>query len=165
MSSAQFPIDDDPRDEGRLADLTSAGMWTTAGLVGVAMFAAARLAARPSARRARPIAGAGVLWGLISLVLWLTRSTMSIGARAVVTVTTAPLVAAAIWASGGATSFLGPLLLFMSLFIGYFFPPRLAWPLVALFAGVFATPLLYDPARCRDRISRPRGRLRGRDRG
>jgi hypothetical protein len=25
---------DDPRDEGPLADLTSAGMWTTAGLIG-----------------------------------------------------------------------------------------------------------------------------------
>jgi Ca2+-binding RTX toxin-like protein len=29
---------DDPRDEGALADLTSAGMWSTAGLVGAAMF-------------------------------------------------------------------------------------------------------------------------------
>ena len=70
---------------------------------------------------------------------------MSLRSRAVVTATTAPLVAAAIWASGGATSFLGPLLLFTSLFIAYFFPPRMAWPLVALFAGVYATPLLYDP--------------------
>jgi hypothetical protein len=86
-----------------------------------------------------------VLWGAISLVLYLTGATMSLASRAVVTATTAPLVVAAIWASGGANSFLGPLLLFTSLFIAYFFPPRLAWPLVALFAGVYATPLLYDP--------------------
>ena len=144
MSSAQFPIDEDPRDEGRLADLVSAGMWTTAGLVGLALFALPG-SSHDHLLVGITVAGAGVLWGVISLVLYLTRSTMSIRARAVVTATSAPVVATAIWASGGATSFLGPLLLFMSLFIGYFFPPRMAWPLVALFAGVFATPLLYDP--------------------
>ena len=144
MSSAQYPIDEDPRDEGPLADLVSAGMWTTAGLVGAAMFA---LPGSPHAHLAEglAVAGAAVTWGLISLVLYLTRRTMSLHARAVVTSMTAPVVVAAIWASGGANSFLGPLLLFTSLFIAYFFPPRLAWPLVALFAGVYATPLLYDP--------------------
>jgi diguanylate cyclase (GGDEF)-like protein len=143
MSSARYFIDDDPRDEGRLADLVSAGMWTTAGLVGGAMFA---LPGSTHAHLAEglAIAAAAVAWGLISLVLYLARATMSLGTRAVVTAGTAPLVAAAIWASGGADSFLGPLLLFTSLFIAYFFPPRLAWPLVALFAFVFATPLFYD---------------------
>jgi hypothetical protein len=97
-----------------------------------------------------------VLWGAISLVLYLTGATMSLASRAVVTATTAPLVVAAIWASGGANSFLGPLLLFTSLFIAYFFPPRLAWPLVALFAGVYATPLLYDPSRSRPPTPRVR---------
>ena len=144
MSSADYPIYEDPRDEGRLADLVSAGMWTTAGLVGAAMFA---LPGSPHAHllEGLAVAGAAVLWGAISLVLYLTRATMSLRSRAAVTATTAPLVAAAIWASGGANSFLGPLLLFTSLFIAYFFPPRMAWPLVALFAGVYATPLLYDP--------------------
>jgi diguanylate cyclase (GGDEF)-like protein len=143
MSTVRHSLDDDPRDEGPLADLVSAGMWTTAGLVGGAMFAL------PGSTHAHlgeglAVAAAAVAWGLISLVLYVTRTTMSLGARAVVTATTAPLVTTAIWASGGAGSFLGPLLLFTSLFIAYFFPPRLAWPLVALFAGVYATPLLYD---------------------
>jgi diguanylate cyclase (GGDEF)-like protein len=71
---------------------------------------------------------------------------MSIGPRAIVTACTAPIVGAAIWASGGASSFLQPLLFFTVLFIAYFFPARLAWPLVALFAFVYATPLFYDPA-------------------
>jgi diguanylate cyclase (GGDEF)-like protein len=139
-----YPTYEDPRDEGRLADLVSAGMWTTAGLVGAAMFA---LPGSPHAHllEGLAIAGAAVLWGAISLVLYLTRATMSLRSRAVVTATTAPLVAAAIWASGGANSYLAPLLLFTSLFIAYFFPPRYSWPLVALFAGVYATPLLYDP--------------------
>jgi diguanylate cyclase (GGDEF)-like protein len=139
-----YPTYEDPRDEGRLADLVSAGMWTTAGLVGAAMFA---LPGSPRAHllEGLAVAGAAVLWGAISLVLYLSRATMSLRSRAVVTATTAPLVTAAIWASGGANSYLAPLLLFTSLFIAYFFPPRLSWPLVALFAGVYATPLLYDP--------------------
>jgi diguanylate cyclase (GGDEF)-like protein len=139
-----YPIYEDPRDEGRLADLVSAGMWTTAGLVGAAMFA---LPGSPRAHllEGLAVAGAAVLWGAISLILYLTRATMSLRSRALVTATTAPLVTAAIWASGGANSYLAPLLLFTSLFIAYFFPPRLSWPLVALFAGVYATPLLYDP--------------------
>ena len=37
------------------------------------------------------------------------------------------------------------MLLFTALFIAYFFPPRLAWPLVALFCGAFFSPLAYDP--------------------
>ena len=70
MSSAQYPIDEDPRDEGPLADLVSAGMWTTAGLLGAAMFA---LPGSPHAHLAEglAVAGAAVAWGLISLVLYL----------------------------------------------------------------------------------------------
>ena len=138
-------IDDDSRDEGRLADLTSAGMWTTTGLVGATMFL---LPGSPQDHvdAGLAIAGFAVLWGLISLLLWAKRWTMSIGARTIVTAGTAPIVAAAIWASGGATSFLQPLLLFTALFVAYFFPPRLAWPLVAVFGLTFTTPLLYDSA-------------------
>jgi diguanylate cyclase (GGDEF)-like protein len=136
---------DDPRDEGPLADLTSAGMWTTAGLIGAGMFLL------PGSPREHLTAGllialAAVLWGAVSLLLWHKRWTMSLPQRAIVTAGTAPLVTAAIWASGGATSFLQPLLLFTALFISYFFPPRLAWPLVAVFAVVYSSPLFYDPS-------------------
>jgi diguanylate cyclase (GGDEF)-like protein len=134
---------DDPRDEGPLADLTSAGMWTTAGLVGAAMYL---LPGSPHEHLAfgLVIAAAAVLWGAASLLLWRRRWTMSLATRALVTAVTAPVVTAAIWASGGASSFLQPLLLFTALFISYFFPPRLAWPLMGLFAFVYSTPLLYD---------------------
>ena len=135
---------DDPRDEGPLADLTSAGMWTTAGLIGASMYL---LPGSPHEHLGYGllIAAAAMLWGAVSLLLWHKRWTMSLATRAVVTMGTAPLVAAAIWASGGASSFIQPLLLFTALFISYFFPPRLAWPLMALFAFVYSTPLLYDP--------------------
>jgi diguanylate cyclase (GGDEF)-like protein len=144
MAPKPSPTHEDPRDEGRLADLVSAGMWSTSGVVGAAMFL---LPGSPHEHLAEGLAigGAAVLWGLISLVLYLRHWTMSIASRALVTATTAPIVITAMWASGGASSFLGPMLIFTALFIAYFFPPRLAWPLVALFAFVFATPLLYDP--------------------
>jgi diguanylate cyclase (GGDEF)-like protein len=35
-------------------------------------------------------------------------------------------------------------MIFTVLFIAYFFPPRLAWPLNVLFIYTFATPLFYD---------------------
>jgi diguanylate cyclase (GGDEF)-like protein len=144
MAALRHPSDEDPRDEGRLADLTSAGMWTTSGLVGAAMFL---LPGSPHEHLAvgLAVAGVAVLWGLTSLLLYVRRWTMSLGARALVTAGAAPVVAAAIWASGGASSFLDPLLLFTALFVAYFFPPRLAWPLVGLYVLVYATPLLYDP--------------------
>jgi diguanylate cyclase (GGDEF)-like protein len=136
---------DDPRDEGPLADLVSAGMWSTAGLVGAVMFL---LPGSPQEHLAAGLAVAAfaIAWGVISLVMYRSGWSMSIGARAVVTATTAPIVGAAIWASGGASSFLQPLMFFTVLFVAYFFPARLAWPLVILFAFVYATPLFYDAA-------------------
>jgi len=136
-------FEDDPRDEGPLADLTSAGMWTTAGVVGASMFL---LPGSPHERLGTglAIAAFAILWGAVSFLLYRRGWTMSIGVRAVVTATCAPVVCAAIWASGGASSFLQPLLFFTVLFIAYFFPARLAWPLVGLFAFAYATPLLYD---------------------
>jgi diguanylate cyclase (GGDEF)-like protein len=71
---------------------------------------------------------------------------MTIGRRAVVTASMMPIVALALWASGGVNSYLQPVLLFTALFLAYFFPPRLGCPLVALFVCAYATPLLYDPA-------------------
>jgi diguanylate cyclase (GGDEF)-like protein len=136
---------DDPRDEGPLADLVSAGMWTTAGLVGAFMFL---LPGSPHEHLAAglSIAGFAVAWGAVSLAMYLSGRSMSIGVRAVVTAGTTPIVGAAIWASGGASSFLQPLMFFTVLFVAYFFPARLAWPLVIMFAFVYATPLFYDPA-------------------
>ena len=136
---------DDPRAEGPLADLTSAGMWSTAGVVGAVMFL---LPGSPHEHLAAglAIAAFAIAWGIASFVMYRSGWSMSLGTRAVVTAGTAPIVGLAIWASGGASSFLQPLLFFTVLFIAYFFPARLAWPLVALFAFVYATPLLYDPA-------------------
>jgi diguanylate cyclase (GGDEF)-like protein len=100
---------------------------------------------RPHLTVALTLAGFAAAWGVVSLWLGFTRRTMRIGQRAAVTALMMPVVALALWATGGAHSYLQPVLLFTALFIAYFFPPRLAWPLVALFSAAFFSPLAYDP--------------------
>ena len=137
--------DEDPRDEGPLADLTSGALWTTAGVVGTLALLL------PGAERdhlvwALGIAALATAWGLVSFVLWHRRLTMSIGRRAVVTAASLPLVGVALWATGGKESFVQPFMLFTALFIAYFFPPRFGWPLTGLFVATYASPLLYESA-------------------
>jgi diguanylate cyclase (GGDEF)-like protein len=138
-------VDDDPREEGALADLTSGALWTTAGVVGTIALAL------PGAERdhvgwALAVAALATAWGLVSFVLWRRRLTMGIGRRAVVTAASLPIVGVALWATGGKESFVQPFMLFTALFIAYFFPPRLGWPLTALFVATYASPLLYEDA-------------------
>lgn len=91
------------------------------------------------------LAGFAIAWGLFSLHMGLHwKQPMSIERRALVTAAMMPVVGVALWATGGAQSFIAPVLLFTTLFVAYFFPPRLAWPLVALFVLAYATPLIYD---------------------
>jgi diguanylate cyclase (GGDEF)-like protein len=130
-------------DDGPLPDLTSGVMWTATGLFGASV-----LALPGSDRRhmliALLLAGFAVGWGLFSLHLASRGRGMSVGTRALVTAGTMPVVALSLWATGGATSFVQPVMIFTALFISYFFPPRLAWPLNLLFVYAYATPLAYD---------------------
>ncbi|MBX5468418.1 MAG: GGDEF domain-containing protein [Thermoleophilaceae bacterium] len=131
--------------DGPLADLTAGVMWLIAaatGLLGLAL---------PGSDRSHLGWALGLVafasaWGCVELALGIRSLTMRIGTRAWVTAAMLPVVALALWATGGADSYLQPLLLFTALFIAYFFPPRLAWPLVALFVLAYATPLAYDGA-------------------
>jgi diguanylate cyclase (GGDEF)-like protein len=132
-----------PYDDGPLPDLTSGLMWFATGLFGlVAQWLPGTEAEH--ALLVYVLCVFALAWGVISLVLGVYGWTMSLNARAGVTAGMMPLVALALWGSGGASSYLQPVLLFTALFIGWFFPPRLAWPLVALFLCTYASPLLYD---------------------
>jgi diguanylate cyclase (GGDEF)-like protein len=135
--------DGDPWDDGPLPDLTSGVMWTATGVLGAVVLAL------PGSHRdhivlALALAGFAVGWGLFSLYMASRGGGMGVGMRALVTAATMPVVALSLWATGGATSFLQPVMIFTVLFISYFFPPRLAWPLNVLFVYAFATPLFYD---------------------
>jgi diguanylate cyclase (GGDEF)-like protein len=134
----------DPYDDGPLPDLTSGLMWFATGLFGLIV----QWLPGTEAEHVNLVFGLcafALAWGAFSVVLGLRNWTMAIGPRAAVTAVMMPVVGIALWATGGATSFLQPLLLFTALFIGWFFPPRLAWPLVVLFLATYASPLVYDP--------------------
>jgi diguanylate cyclase (GGDEF)-like protein len=135
--------DGDVFDDGPLPDLTSGVMWTATGLIGSAVLLLPG-SDREHALVALALGGFAVAWGVFSLYLAARGKGMTVGRRALVTACTMPSVALSLWATGGATSFIQPVMIFTALFISYFFPPRLAWPLNALFVYAYATPLFYD---------------------
>jgi diguanylate cyclase (GGDEF)-like protein len=136
--------DGDPYDDGPLPDLTSGLMWLATAVVGIGV------QALPGTDHAHMGWVVGLCcfafaWGALSVVFGVRGWIMPLGQRAVVTGLMMPVVALALWATGGATSYLQPVLLFTAMFVAWFFPPPMAWPLVALLVGAFASPLLYDP--------------------
>jgi diguanylate cyclase (GGDEF)-like protein len=136
--------DGDPYDDGPLPDLTSGIMWIVTAVVGLAVRALP--GTDPSHKGwVLVLAGFAFVWGVTSVVLGLRGWIMSLGQRAVVTAVMMPVVVLALWATGGATSYLQPVLLFTVLFVAWFFPSPYAWPLVGLLACAYASPLLYDP--------------------
>ena len=141
--SRPLHTDGNPWDDGPLPDFTSGLMWTATGVFGAAALML------PGSDRGHIAWALGlgffaVAWGLFSLAMAARGRGMALGMRALVTATMMPVVALSLWATGGATSFIQPVMIFTALFISYFFPPRLAWPLMALFGYAYATPLFYD---------------------
>jgi diguanylate cyclase (GGDEF)-like protein len=137
--------DGDPYDDGPLPDLTSGLMWLATGIVGLAVHL---LPGTDGSRMGwvYALCGFACAWGVISVVLGLRRVIMPLGQRALVTAAMMPVVGLGLWASGGATSYLQPVMLFVVLFVAWFFPPTMAWPLVGLLVAVYASPMLYDSA-------------------
>jgi diguanylate cyclase (GGDEF)-like protein len=136
--------DGDPYDDGPLPDLTSGAMWSATAIVGLAV------QALPGTHHEHMawvfgLCAFALAWGTISIVLGLRGRIMPLGERALVTAAMMPVVGVALWATGGATSYLQPVLLFVVLFVAWFFPPAMSWSLVGLLVAVYASPLLYDP--------------------
>ncbi len=141
--SRPLHADGNPWDDGPLPDFTSGLMWTATGVFGgVAL-------ALPGSDRSHVVLALAlgffaIVWGAFCLVMASRGRGMAIEMRALVTAVMMPVVALSLWATGGSTSFIQPVMIFTALFISYFFPPRLAWPLMALFGVAYSTPLLYD---------------------
>ena len=135
--------DGDPYDDGPLPDLMSGLMWFATGVNGLVVQWLPGTAL-VHVNWVFGLCGFALAWGAFSLFLGLRGWTMSLRRRAVLTAAFMPMVAVALWATGGASSYMQPVLLFTALFVGWFFPPRLAWPLVALFLVAYASPLFYD---------------------
>jgi diguanylate cyclase (GGDEF)-like protein len=90
------------------------------------------------------LSGAILFYGVASALGWLAwgrASMQTLGAGMVVTI---PVVGLAIYLTGGAISFVQPMLVTLLLYAAFFFPARWAWPLSIELILVAGTPLLYD---------------------
>jgi diguanylate cyclase (GGDEF)-like protein len=84
------------------------------------------------------------LYGLASVVGWIPWERASIDALAVGMVLTVPVAGLAIYMTGGALSYIEPLLVCPLLYAAFFFPERWAWPLTLELIVVAGAPLIYD---------------------
>jgi diguanylate cyclase (GGDEF)-like protein len=99
-----------------------------------------------------PHGHAALFWGLVALTVGyaaacVTRAIpwdrVSLSGHAVAVTALQPVVAASLWLTGGDDASMGPVLVLPMLYVAYFFPPRLAWPLAALEIATYASPALY----------------------
>jgi diguanylate cyclase (GGDEF)-like protein len=140
-----LPSEGEPYEDGPLPDLISGAMWLATGSVGLAVQALPGVTENSELPWVWILGAFAIVWGGISVLLGLRGKVMGLERRAVVTAAMMPVVAVALWATGGATSYLQPVLLFSVLFVSWFFRPRQAATLVGLLIVMHATPLLYDP--------------------
>jgi diguanylate cyclase (GGDEF)-like protein len=90
------------------------------------------------------LGGAFLIYGVVSatgLLAWDRASMKVLGVGMIVTI---PVVGLVIFATGGATSFVQPMLVTLLVYAAFFFPTRWAWPLSIELILVAGTPLLYD---------------------
>jgi diguanylate cyclase (GGDEF)-like protein len=139
-----LPSEGEPYEDGPLPDLISGAMWLATGVVGLAVQALPGVAENSELPWVWVLGAFAIAWGVTSVVLGIRGNVMPIGQRAVVTGAMIPVVAVALWATGSATSYLQPVLLFTVLFVAWFFPPRPTAVLIGLLVLTHATPMLYD---------------------
>ncbi|HWO47789.1 MAG TPA: GGDEF domain-containing protein, partial [Solirubrobacterales bacterium] len=85
-----------------------------------------------------------LVYGVASAFGWLAWDRASMRTLGIGMVVTIPVVGVAIYLTGGADSFVQPLLVPLLLYAAFFFPTRWAWPLSIELILVAGTPLLYD---------------------
>ena len=92
------------------------------------------------------LSGAIFVYGLAAVLGRLRWDRASMEALAIGMVFTIPVIGLGIYFTGGASSFVQPLLVTTLLYAAFFFPAKWAWPLSIELILVAGTPLLYDPA-------------------
>lgn len=90
------------------------------------------------------LGGAIFLYGVAAVLGWLRWDKASMNVLGVGMVFTIPVIGLGIYFTGGAMSFVQPLLVTTLLYAAFFFPARWAWPLSIELILVAGTPLLYD---------------------
>jgi diguanylate cyclase (GGDEF)-like protein len=90
------------------------------------------------------LSGAIFLYGVAALLGWLRWDKASMKVLAIGMVFTIPVIGLGIYFTGGATSFIQPMLVTTLLYAAFFFPAHWAWPLSIELIVIAGTPLLYD---------------------
>jgi diguanylate cyclase (GGDEF)-like protein len=85
------------------------------------------------------------LYGLASVIGWIPWERASIKVLGIAMALTIPVAGLTIYLTGGALSFVEPLLVCSLLYAAFFFPERWAWPLAIELILVAGAPLIYDP--------------------
>jgi diguanylate cyclase (GGDEF)-like protein len=91
------------------------------------------------------LSGVFALYGVASALGWLAWDRASMKVLGSGMVLTIPVVGLGIYFTGGAMSFVQPMLVTLLLYAAFFFPAKWAWPLSIELILVAGTPLLYDP--------------------
>jgi diguanylate cyclase (GGDEF)-like protein len=90
------------------------------------------------------LSGAILVYGLAAALGWLRWDKAPMKTLAIGMVFTIPVIGLGIFFTGGAMSFVQPMLVTTLLYAAFFFPARWAWPLSIELILVAGTPLVYD---------------------
>ena len=90
------------------------------------------------------LSGAFFLYGLAGALGYLRWDRASMKVLGIGMVITIPVIGLAIYVTGGAASFVQPMLVTTLLYAAFFFPTKWAWPLSIELILIAGTPLLYD---------------------
>jgi diguanylate cyclase (GGDEF)-like protein len=91
------------------------------------------------------LGGVFFIYGLAGALGWLRWDRASMRVLGIGMVVTIPVIGLAIYLTGGAASFVQPMLVTTLIYAAFFFPVNWAWPLSVELILVAGTPLLYDP--------------------
>jgi diguanylate cyclase (GGDEF)-like protein len=131
-----------PDERARMGRI-SGWLWMVASLVGAVGFLLPG-AEYVSAGWVLALSGLVFLYGLGSVSGVIPWQRASMNALAIGMAVTIPVVGLALYLTGGALSYIEPLLVCSLLYAAFFFPPRWAWPLSIELVLTAGTPLLYD---------------------
>jgi len=140
-------------DERVLIGVTAGALW----LVGALAAIVAQL--MPGSADVDPVfftvfAGGVIAYGAVSISGWFDWKRVSVTGHVVASATLTPLLGIMLWSTGGAQSYLMPLLVLPLLHFAYFFSWRASVPLGLELVLVAASPVLYEPELVDGSVSR-----------